>query len=56
MANDKKCAHPSCNCQAKEGSKYCSTYCEGAGKTTEIQCNCGHSACVAQGITGSQPE
>lgn len=42
---EKKCAHPSCQCQAREGSDYCSTYCEGAGKTSEIQCNCGHPGC-----------
>jgi hypothetical protein len=45
MAKDKKCAHPSCNCQAKEDSDYCSTYCAGAGKMTEIGCSCGHAAC-----------
>ena len=22
-----KCAHPSCHCQARPGSRYCSTYC-----------------------------
>jgi len=45
MAKDKKCAHPACNCQAKEGSDYCSNYCETAGGTAEIQCNCGHPDC-----------
>lgn len=45
MAEDKKCSHPACNCQAKEGSDYCSPYCESAGGTTEIQCNCGHPEC-----------
>jgi hypothetical protein len=45
MAKDKKCAHPGCNCAARENSDYCSTYCEGAGKTTEIQCGCGHPGC-----------
>ena len=45
MATRKKCAHPSCKCQAEEDSKYCSPYCEAAGDTTEIACNCGHSNC-----------
>ena len=45
MAKDKKCAHPSCNCRANDKSDYCSTYCEGAGKMTEIGCNCGHDEC-----------
>lgn len=37
MAEDKKCAHPSCNCKAGKDSKYCSPYCEAAGITVEIQ-------------------
>jgi hypothetical protein len=46
----KKCAHPSCSCMARSDSKYCSQYCEDAGKTTEISCNCGHAGCsVAEG-------
>ena len=45
MAEDKKCAHPSCNCKARKDSKYCSAYCETAKSTTEIQCNCGHAQC-----------
>ena len=40
-----KCAHPSCTCSPAAGSKYCSQYCEDAGDTTEIGCNCGHSRC-----------
>lgn len=47
MAQSKKCAHPSCQCQAREGSKYCSPYCQAAGTTVEIQCNCGHAECSA---------
>jgi hypothetical protein len=42
-----KCAHPSCNCPARDDSKYCSSYCEDAGDTTEIGCGCGHSGCGA---------
>ena len=45
MAEDKKCAHPACNCKAAKDSKYCSPSCEAAGDTVEIQCNCGHPAC-----------
>src|SRR3954447_9870312 len=45
MADDKNCARPACSCQAREGSNYCSTYCEGAGKTPEITCQCGHPGC-----------
>jgi hypothetical protein len=47
MAENKKCAHPSCQCQARENSKYCSAYCEAAGTTTEITCNCGHAECAS---------
>jgi hypothetical protein len=40
----KKCAHPSCACQTTE--KYCSTFCETAGKDDlEVGCDCGHPAC-----------
>jgi hypothetical protein len=47
MAEQKKCAHASCLCKAKEGSEYCSTYCEGKAKTLDIDCGCGHPACAA---------
>ena len=46
MADNKKCAHPACHCQAREGSDYCSAFCEGAGKTPDIQCGCGHPDCA----------
>jgi hypothetical protein len=49
MAENKKCAHPPCKCQAREGSDYCSTYCEGAGNAPDIQCNCGHPGCSTTG-------
>jgi hypothetical protein len=46
MADEKRmCAHPGCSCPADEGSKYCSAYCEGAGSTPEIDCNCGCPTC-----------
>jgi hypothetical protein len=44
-SNFEKCAHPSCLCAAKQGSKYCSTYCEGEADTADILCLCGHSGC-----------
>jgi len=45
------CAHPACNCMVPEGEKYCSAYCEDAGHTTEISCNCGHAGCsLAEGV------
>jgi hypothetical protein len=40
-----KCAHPSCLCKVKEGEKYCSTFCEGEAKTSDITCLCGHAEC-----------
>ena len=45
METTKKCAHPSCACKAKEDSDYCSTYCEGEAKTSDIVCSCGHTEC-----------
>lgn len=52
MAEKKKCAHPSCNCMAKEGSNYCSSFCEGAGKAPDINCGCGHQGCAGITDTG----
>jgi hypothetical protein len=46
MADDKKCAHPACNCVATKDSKYCSQYCHDAGNTVELSCNCGHGGCA----------
>ena len=40
-----KCAHPACRCFVEEGETYCSTYCEDAGDTLEISCNCDHPGC-----------
>jgi hypothetical protein len=48
METQKKCAHPSCRCNAKEDSDYCGTYCEGEAKTSDILCNCGHGDCRDQ--------
>jgi hypothetical protein len=41
----KKCKHPSCVCNAREGSDYCSAYCEGQGTTPDLECQCGHPDC-----------
>jgi hypothetical protein len=41
----KKCAHPACNCPVDEHTKYCSEYCHDSAGRTEISCNCRHSAC-----------
>jgi hypothetical protein len=43
---DKKCAHELCNCQAREGSKYCSDSCEMSRGMTHLRCTCGHTECV----------
>jgi hypothetical protein len=49
MSETKKCAHPACNCQARENDDYCSTYCEGEAEIADIICGCGHPSCAAQG-------
>lgn len=46
MADNKKCAHPACNCPAASDSKYCSEYCHDAGTTLELSCNCRHPGCA----------
>lgn len=48
MENKKKCAHPSCSCEPKEGSDYCGTYCEGEAETSDIICSCNHAGCVEE--------
>ena len=48
MTKDRKCAHPACNCNAPEGSKYCSQYCHDAGASLELSCNCGHPGCAEE--------
>jgi hypothetical protein len=47
MAANKKCAHPGCNCAAREGSDYCGSYCE-SNDTPEVACSCGHPPCKTQ--------
>ena len=43
------CAHVGCSCTRREDSKYCSPYCEDAGDTLELACNCGHPGCGVEG-------
>jgi metallothionein len=53
-ASETKCAHPSCGCHAVKDSEYCSTFCQGQGKTADILCGCGHMGC--SGATHRGPE
>ncbi len=50
MADDdrEKCEHVICTCMADEDSDYCSAYCESAGDSVELACNCGHPGCAAE--------
>ncbi len=48
-----KCAHPGCQCPVAKGSKYCSRYCESAGKEFSIACNCGHAECATGEAAGA---
>ena len=48
MEDEMKCAHPACNCETSEDSKYCSEYCHDADDTVELSCNCGHSGCAEE--------
>ncbi len=45
-----ECAHPACDCIAKDGSDYCSESCKDAGDLTEISCKCGHAECATQAM------
>lgn len=45
MADNKRCAHPSCTCPAAADSKYCSTECAAMEKTPDVDCRCGHAGC-----------
>ncbi len=42
---DEQCAHDNCNCAAGSDGDYCSAYCEGAGNTPEMLCDCGCPDC-----------
>jgi hypothetical protein len=43
---EKQCQNPVCTCKPQPGGKYCSASCEGAGKTIELDCDCGHAECA----------
>lgn len=48
MLNDPqtKCAHIPCQCEVKNGDKYCGESCRDAGnEEVEIACNCDHMMC-----------
>jgi hypothetical protein len=53
MTTSVKCAHPSCNCDAAEGRKYCSPHCEKSAKTSPEKCECNHAECKAKASAGS---
>lgn len=42
---EEKCKNPVCSCPPQPDGKYCSASCEGAGKTIELDCDCGHKEC-----------
>lgn len=46
--NRETCEHPSCNCVQAEDSSYCSPYCQTAGDSVELACNCGHPGCSGE--------
>ncbi len=51
MASEpKKCAHEACSCIAREGQKYCSTFCEDSKGVTTLKCDCDHPKCKGQGL------
>jgi hypothetical protein len=47
MANQKECAHETCECQAQANSQYCSQACETSAGESSSECNCGHRGCAA---------
>ncbi|MGA9768858.1 MAG: hypothetical protein WBV94_07455 [Blastocatellia bacterium] len=49
MADETKtCEHSICNCAATDDSSdYCSPYCQAAGDSMELACNCGHPGCAS---------
>ena len=52
MTNERKCAHPACECVvAPKGpyGKYCSEECKRAGQISELHCNCLHPECRLAG-------
>jgi hypothetical protein len=59
MARTEKCAHESCVCLVPEDGefgKYCSAHCEDAKDITELKCDCGHAACIADAARPIAPD
>ena len=54
--NHDLCAHRGCHCARREGSKYCSQYCQDAGDTLELACNCQHPGCGVEGTLMPEDE
>lgn len=51
-----KCANGACNCDAADGSKYCSARCEELRGQMVTDCPCGHTTCaISVGASGSMP-
>lgn len=50
MATSKKCKHPACSCQVKDGEDYCSAACHDARDTTELVCQCNHPGCAGESL------
>ena len=49
MADEKDgkvCKHSACSCPVSGDDDYCSPTCQGAGTTTQIDCDCGHPGCA----------
>lgn len=41
----KSCKNPPCSCEIPNDENYCSTSCAVMGKSTNIDCECGHPDC-----------
>jgi len=52
----RKCAHPACNCAVDADAEYCSQYCEDAADNPEAVCKCPHAGCAGAGrVRSAQP-
>ena len=41
------CEHPGCTCPKAKDSNYCGAFCEGQASHPSIECEFGHTGCVA---------
>ena len=58
MTQQKKCAHPACDCLVNKGGefgKYCSEHCKEAGQRIDLHCDCQHVACHLRVVTEPEP-